>query len=96
MVNVDISIQKLLGKIEDELKQAKVSGSEAHRRERIHAIKALCELALDERPKLEERSIPASYSSSSPVFQAQTINVAGQPQKMEIDDESNGESLFDF
>lgn len=93
---MDISIQKLLGKIEDELKQARVSGSEAHRRERIHAIKALCELALDERPKAEEVFKPNPSVSSTSFMQAQMINGVGQPPKMGMDDESNGDSLFDF
>jgi len=39
-------MQALLGKIEEELKQAKQSNSESLIREKIYAVKTLCELVL--------------------------------------------------
>nr|WP_244926475.1 YwdI family protein [Cytobacillus firmus] len=45
---MNISVQKLLGKMEKELLEAKSSSSDARIRERVQAIKSLCELILDE------------------------------------------------
>lgn len=91
---MNISVQQLLGKIEDELKQAKASGSEARIRESIHAIKALCELALDEKPQagqpVEKPVIPVLPKEQ--IIPA----VQGQPRRLKMDDDANGESLFDF
>ena len=90
---MNISVQQLLRKIEDELKQAKSSNFEARIRERIHAIKALCELALDESPKSisqPEKAPSVSFSKE------QIINVQSRPARLKMDDEANGESLFDF
>lgn len=90
---MNISVEQLLGKIEDELKQAKASGSEARMRERIHAVKALCELVLDDRTKtvqLVEKPVVTSLPKE------QVIPVQGQPQRLKMDDDANGESLFDF
>lgn len=93
---LNISIQKVLGKIEEELNQAKGIGSEARIRERIHAIKALCELALDESSRPAEIVATQTPRSPAPVVQTQMLQSVGQPQKMHIDEESNGDSLFDF
>jgi len=91
---LNISVQQLLGKIEDELKQAKASGSEARIRERIHAIKALCELALDEKPQ----AVQAIEKPVISVLPKEQIIPAVQerPQRLKMDDDANGESLFDF
>lgn len=83
-----ISLHKLLQKMAEEIKQAQASTSETKTRERIQAIKTLCELVLDEpenKQKLE--SVPTMLA------QPLTIN---QSQRLQVDDEANGESLFDF
>jgi hypothetical protein len=46
---VNISVQKLLMKMEEELQQARTSQKTESLRERIHSIKILCELILDEK-----------------------------------------------
>ena len=43
-----ISLQKLLLKMEEEIRLAKHADNEAAQREKIHSIKTLCELVLDE------------------------------------------------
>ncbi len=45
---MNISVEKLLHKIEEELKEAKGTNSDAKIRERVHAIKTMCELILEE------------------------------------------------
>lgn len=91
---MNISVQKLLGKMEKELLEAKGSSSDARIRERVQAIKSLCELVLDE----SETGSTAAVSSISHTFSdqpaAQPANL--QPKKMQMDDEANGDSLFDF
>ena len=45
---MDISVSRLLDKIGDELNEAKKVSSEAKIRERAYAMKAICELILEE------------------------------------------------
>ncbi|KAF0819117.1 MULTISPECIES: YwdI family protein [unclassified Cytobacillus] len=91
---MNISVQKLLGKMEKELLEAKGSSSDARIRERVQAIKSLCELVLDE----SDTGNTAAVSSISHTYSAQpTAQPANlQPKKMQMDDEANGDSLFDF
>lgn len=90
---MNISVQKLLGKMEKELLEAKASPSEARIRERVQAIKALCELVLEESDAVST-SAAASISHTYSAPAAQPANL--QPKKMQMDDEANGDSLFDF
>ena len=55
---MNISVQKLLTKIEAELKLAKTSTKEESLREKVYSIKILCELMLDEKPSLTSE-VPA-------------------------------------
>lgn len=89
VVGLNISVHKLLGKIEEELAQAKLSESEAHIRERIHAVKTLCELLLEEQPGQAKQ---VQVASSPAYIPAQVVS----PPKMKLDKEANGDSLFDF
>ncbi|PLR85525.1 MULTISPECIES: YwdI family protein [Bacillus] len=89
----DISIQKLIGKIEEELVLAKREGADARVRERIYAIKALCEIILDDHaPK---RHQPQESAAARHEFQPAPLAVQ-QPKKLEMEDGANGDSLFDF
>lgn len=105
---MNISLQKLLLKMEEEIKRAKSTESEAVKRERIQAIKTLCELVLDEAPQ-QSRGITApvqqttqQYIPSQPSIPQQQMPVnqpspmIPQPRKLEMEDDSNGDSLFDF
>ncbi|WP_413358382.1 YwdI family protein [Robertmurraya sp. 2P01SA] len=94
MVELNISMQALLGKIEEELKQAKQSNSESRIREKIYAVKTLCELVLEQEVS-GQRPVSSSITSPPPV-QPQVITQYQQPQKMKVDADSNGDSLFDF
>jgi hypothetical protein len=95
---VNISVEKLLTKIEEELKLAKNSTKQENLREKVYSIKILCELILDEKQvQPESKSIPlAAFQPvvAQPAFQ-QPVSL-NQPKKLEMEDEANGDSLFDF
>ncbi|WP_353050253.1 YwdI family protein [Bacillus sp. ISL-47] len=90
---LNISVQKLLGKMEKELLEAKNSSSEARIRERVQAIKSLCEIVLEE-SDTGSTSVAASVSHTYSAPAAQPANLL--PKKMKMNDEANGDSLFDF
>ncbi len=88
VVNLDISSRKMLDKIEELASKAKQANSEDKVQGYVIAIKALCEVMVDEKAGSVGISKPTPLSQSvMPV----TPNV--EPVKM---DEANGESLFDF
>lgn len=92
---MNISIEQLLGKIERELKEARNSLTKARLRERVQAMKSLCELILEE--PAEEKDVSSSIRTYiAPVLQPVQTASAQQPKRMEIDESANGESLFDF
>lgn len=92
---MNISVQKLLAKIEEELMLAKSSPKEESLREKVYSIKILCELILD-----EKQSAPAAITPmAQPVIQQQVFQQPvsiGQPKKLDLNNEANGDSLLDF
>ena len=105
---MNISLQKLLLKMEEELKRAKSAESDAVCRERIHSVKTLCELVLDEPPQ-QSRGVTAPVEQAAQHFvpsqpsipqQQMPVNqpstMIPQPKKLEMEDNANGDSLFDF
>jgi hypothetical protein len=106
---VNISVQKLLTKIDEELKLAKNSTKEDSLREKVYSIKILCELLLDEKPvaKSEGAIQPLQPVQPAITYQAFQPPVMNQPmiqqaptiqqgKKLNMEDEANGDSLFDF
>jgi hypothetical protein len=109
---MEISLRKLLLKMEEELRLAKSAESETAQRERIHSIKTLCELVLDE--PVQNGAGKAGYSNAAtqaapqyaaavqPSIPQQQMPVSQpspmmpQPRKLEMEDNVNGDSLFDF
>lgn len=95
---VNISVEKLLVKIEEELKLAKNSTRQENLREKVYSIKILCELILDDKQVPQEpKTTPlASFQPviAQPAFQ-QPVSL-NQTKKLEMEDEANGDSLFDF
>jgi hypothetical protein len=95
---VNISVEKLLMKIEEELKLAKNSTRQENLREKMYSIKILCELILDDKQVQQEtKTTPlAAFQPviAQPTFQ-QPVSL-NQPKKLEMEDEANGDSLFDF
>ncbi|MFC3886364.1 YwdI family protein [Bacillus songklensis] len=91
---MNISMLQLLEKMNEEMHQAiqEVSSQkERHLRDRLVAIKTLCELAMDQ--QTEKAAFSAvSLAENKPVLApSQTLS-----KPMEISDGANGESLFDF
>jgi hypothetical protein len=95
---VNISVEKLLRKIEEELTLAKNSPRPENLREKVYSIKILCELILDEKQRPQEAT-----QNPVPAFQPVTVQPSfvqpvtlNPPKKIEMEDEANGDSLFDF
>jgi hypothetical protein len=91
---MNISVQKLLAKMEEELQLAKATVKEENLREKVYSIKTLCELILDE--KQIKRESPAPLQVTPQGFIQQPMIPVGQPKKLVVDEEANGDSLFDF
>jgi hypothetical protein len=96
---MNISVKKLLAKIEEELQLAKNSPQEESLREKIYSIKILCELILAEKHPVAAQTIqpvmpqPTGFNQQQVFQQPVPIN---QPKKLEVEDGANGDSLFDF
>ena len=103
-VHMNISVEKLLHKIEEELKEAKDTNSDAKIRERVHAIKTMCELILEESTAVTSSTTTTSAMAnnasnlivSNPAYRGQVASMPNQQERLIIDEESNGESIFDF
>ena len=101
---MNISVEKLLHKIEEELKEAKGTNSNAKIRERVHAIKTMCELILEESTTVTSTTTTTSATAnnasnlivSNPAYRGQVASMPNQQERLIIDEESNGESIFDF
>ena len=100
---MNISVEKLLHKIEEELKEVKGANSDAKIRERVYAIKTMCELILEESTTATSSSTtsatinkPANLVVSNPAYRGQVASMPNQQERLIIDEESNGESIFDF
>jgi Family of unknown function (DUF5327) len=90
---MNISVQKLLGKMEQELQAAKTVSSTALVREKIYAIKTMCELLLEE----SEMDVPTQVEYGKIVSASKAGElIVKEPRKMEMGDDANGESIFDF
>lgn len=90
---MSISIQKMLSKMEAEIQEAR-GLNDAAIRERVHAIKALCEVILDqptEAPQIQQQPIITPQPN---IIQPQQISLNEKPIKM--GNEANGDSIFDF
>lgn len=100
---MDISVERLLNKMEEKIREAKETSSDAVIRERIHAIKTMCELVLEEplttTKVIGQSSNPtvstSNYSGGVSVPVPPVVS-QGQQQRLVVDDEANGESIFDF
>ncbi|MEK4384680.1 YwdI family protein [Solibacillus sp. FSL W7-1464] len=89
-----ITYETIVKQIEKLTTEAAHAATEQQAREKLTAIRALCDVVLDEKVS---SPTPASINSmstmtSSPVY---TQPVAIPAQKLEEDD-ANGDSLFDF
>jgi hypothetical protein len=93
---MQIPVGNLLGKIEKELQEAKSSSSQDRIRERVYSIKALCELLLEGEGTGSEPVRPAASYIPQPVQESVPLASIQQPKKMNMENEANGDSIFDF
>ncbi|MCA1033333.1 MULTISPECIES: YwdI family protein [Bacillaceae] len=93
---MQIPVGNLLAKIEKELQGAKSSSSEEMIRERVYSIKALCELLLEGEKTSSEPVRPAASYIPQPVQESVPLASIQQPRKMNMENEANGDSIFDF
>jgi hypothetical protein len=84
---MNISVQKLLAKMEEEL----ATVTEENLVEKVYSIKTLCELILDEKQIKRESPAPLQIPTQGYIQQPPMI-----PKKLVVDEEANGDSLFDF
>lgn len=89
---MNIPAQKLLKKIEDQLGQAKAAPTDGHLREKIYAIKTLCDLILEDSQEVQPNLVAQEVVPK----QSSKIATVNQQPRMKMDEEANGDSLFDF
>lgn len=78
--------------MEHELKEAKACSSSPEMREKIYAIKSLCELILE----TQTSSTSVNTYNTTPIIQPVTGQQAtNESNRLQID-EANGDSIFDF
>ncbi|AZB40961.1 hypothetical protein CEF21_00590 [Bacillus sp. FJAT-42376] len=101
---MDISIHQLLNKMEAELRQAKIAGSDQGIRDRLLVIKSLCDVVLEQEPdRSEEKPEPAEKNGISEaelqkmmgISKPSSSKIMGTDGRLE-DEGANGSSLFDF
>jgi hypothetical protein len=86
---LNIPIATILTKMEEQLRQARTTASPQRLREHVAVVRALCDLVLEEG---KEKEMPvASSVEVSPLSISQ-----GKSERIEIGDDANGPSLFDF
>ncbi|WP_071461440.1 YwdI family protein [Bacillus massilinigeriensis] len=101
---MDISLQKLLLKMEEQIKGARAASAESEMREKVHSIRTLCELVLEEQSEQGSVNLTGSVQPAvawQPQIAASQQNAVipapiGQPKPLKTEEGANGESLFDF
>ncbi|MGG4489463.1 YwdI family protein [Metabacillus idriensis] len=93
---MDIHISKLLAKMEKEIHRAMHGSNDAEVRERLLAVKTLCDLVLEE--QTEERYETKQQPSHHQVDALQLQKMMGTSNlgKKKEEDGVNGDSIFDF
>jgi hypothetical protein len=84
-----ISIATVLAKMEAELRRARAADSPQRVREHVAAVRALCDLVLEEEEKREVSSVSLPEAATLLIQQ-------GKGERVDIGDDANGPSLFDF
>lgn len=92
---MDISVNQLLKKMDKELEKAKLAEGSSKLRESIHSIKILCELILEEN-EVDSRLSQAVVTTLPKTSQVVSTTTSLTSRKLEMEDEANGDSLFDF
>ncbi len=95
MIYLNISVEKVIQQIENELHKAKVSTQKPGQfRERIASIRSLCELLLEDESGVE---VPKNIVTSSIVQSIPSQPIMSRPSVMpKLDDSEQSGSLLDF
>ncbi|MEH7451317.1 YwdI family protein [Gottfriedia acidiceleris] len=95
MIYLNISVEKVIQQIENELHKAKVSTQKPGQfRERIASIRSLCELLLEDESNVE---VPKNIVTSSIVQSIPSQSIMSRPSVMpKLDDSEQSGSLLDF
>ncbi|MBO8175911.1 MAG: YwdI family protein [Bacillus sp. (in: Bacteria)] len=93
---MNVSYATLLRKMEQELHQAKQSGQLQSIRQHVQAIKALCELVLEEQEEAQAAMIETAQSKVKTISSTTIQPPSLSSQVLTTDDGANGESIFDF
>ncbi|PEJ58585.1 MULTISPECIES: YwdI family protein [unclassified Bacillus (in: firmicutes)] len=95
MIYLNISVEKVIQQIENELQKAKVNTQKPGQfRERIASIRSLCELLLEDESSVE---VIKSVITSNFIQSIPSQPIMSQPSVMpKIDDSEQGGSLLDF
>ncbi|MEE6451550.1 YwdI family protein [Gottfriedia acidiceleris] len=95
MIYLNISVEKVIQQIENELHKAKVSTQKPGQfRERIASIRSLCELLLEDESNIE---VPNKIVTSSIVQSIPNQPIMSRPSVMpKLDDSEQSGSLLDF
>lgn len=107
MIRLYISLDKVLKKIDDELRHARQCNSDAEVATRIYTIKSLCELVLaddSQKKKVVDKKSREQDPSSAKPLEEQKESSRKTVEKDDYDgygdddyfDEDNGDSIFDF
>lgn len=88
-----ITYETIIRQIEKLTAEATQATTEQLAREKLTAIRALCDVVLEE--KTNSIQLPATKLSTSVISPVHTQPVAIPAQKLEEED-ANGDSLFDF
>ncbi|MFD4704481.1 DUF5327 family protein [Gottfriedia sp. NPDC058432] len=95
MIYLNISVEKVIQQIENELHKAKVSTQKPGQfRERIASIRSLCELLLEDEGRVE---VPKNIITSSIIQSIPSQPIMSGPSVMpKLDDSEQSGSLLDF
>ncbi|ODG91877.1 hypothetical protein COE53_02255 [Bacillus sp. AFS029533] len=95
VIYLNISVEKVIQQIENELHKAKVSTQKPGQfRERIASIRSLCELLLEDESGVE---VPKNIVTSSIVQSIPSQPIMSRPSVMpKLDDSEQSGSLLDF
>lgn len=89
-----VSQKTILSKMEACLQKAKRSEGSRELREHVRALQALCDVILEDTTQNQSSLTPAVKESDSNRVGASKVELTSK--KIETEDGSNGDSLFDF
>ncbi|MDQ0856990.1 YwdI family protein [Bacillus sp. V2I10] len=93
---MDIHISKLLAKMEKEIQRAMQGSSDSEVRERLLAVKTLCDLVLEEQAEERYETKQTSPNQLDALQLQKMMGASNFNNKKKEEDGVNGDSIFDF